>query len=94
MAFIGQQGGELAMGGILISMFMLILGIITNSNMTINATDIEINFGLFGHIGPGSEVKDLALSGLTVNAPRSLNVGGVVGYNDTLPGSAELDKPL
>ncbi|MCL2066483.1 MAG: Ig-like domain-containing protein [Treponema sp.] len=54
----------------------------TISNLTISATDIETNFGLFGYIGPGSEVKDLTLSGLTVNAPRSLNVGGLAGYNE------------
>jgi hypothetical protein len=59
-------------------------GSFDGSNRTISGlkmnTTVSENIGLFGYIDTPAQVKDITLSSLTINAPSSENVGGIVGY--------------
>ncbi len=46
--------------------------------------DSRNSIGLFGHLGSGGQIKNLALQNVDVNAMNSIYVGGLVGFNDGL----------
>ncbi len=53
----------------------------TISNFTYTTTGTSF-IGLFGGVGGGGEIKDLALQNVNVDAGTGDTVGGLVGYND------------
>jgi hypothetical protein len=46
--------------------------------------DSRNSIGLFGHLGSGGQIKNLALQNVDVNAINSIYVGGLAGFDDGL----------